>query len=160
MPFLGPESKFSRDGCCMTWDVTATVYLSTYSVHYIDTEGLSMMIVGGGGGKLCTFIQQDLQNKERKQFLTKTIISAFKKCKNVFLSYKKSMHEIFSILFLFLGLLRVCCPSRVFTLCTLHYLAGCRDANPSCCDRSQMCYQWATHVLDKRWTVVFIRVLT
>ena len=52
MPFLGPESKFSRDVCCMTWDVTATVYLSTYSVHYIDTEGLSMMIVGGGGGEI------------------------------------------------------------------------------------------------------------
>ena len=29
----------------------------------------------------------------------------------------------------------------------VQYLAGCRESNPSCCDRSQVCYQWATHII-------------
>ena len=28
----------------------------------------------------------------------------------------------------------------------VQYLAGCRDSNPSCCDHSQVCYQWATRI--------------
>ena len=48
-------------------------------------------------------------------------------------------------LFLFPGLRRTRSLSRVFTLCTVQHLAGCRDLNTSCCDRSQVCYQWATH---------------
>ena len=28
----------------------------------------------------------------------------------------------------------------------VQYLAGCRESNPSCCDRSQVCYHWATHI--------------
>ena len=27
------------------------------------------------------------------------------------------------------------------TLGIVQYLAGCQDSNPSCCDRSQVCYQ-------------------
>ena len=33
-----------------------------------------------------------------------------------------------------------------FTFCTI--LAGCRDSNPRCCDRNQVCYQCATHILN------------
>ena len=36
-------------------------------------------------------------------------------------------------------------PSRVFKL-YVHILVGCRDSNLRCCDRSQVCYQWATHI--------------
>ena len=32
--------------------------------------------------------------------------------------------------------------SRVFTFKYSTYLTGCRDSNLSCCDRSQVCYQW------------------
>ena len=34
---------------------------------------------------------------------------------------------------------------QVFVL-YVQYLAGCRDSNPSCCDCSQVCSQWATHI--------------
>ena len=46
----------------------------------------------------------------------------------------------FSLLFAQVPVLR---PG--FSLC-LQYMAGCRESNPSCCDRSQVCYQWATGV--------------
>ena len=28
----------------------------------------------------------------------------------------------------------------------VQYLTGCRELNPSCCDRNQVYYQWATHI--------------
>ena len=34
----------------------------------------------------------------------------------------------------------------------VQYLAGCRESNLSCCDRSQVCYQWATHIPDELHT--------
>ena len=38
----------------------------------------------------------------------------------------------------------------------LLYLAGCRDSNPSCCcDRSQVCYQWASHIPDELHTYLW-----
>ena len=44
----------------------------------------------------------------------------------------------------------------VFTLLyvIVQYLAGCRDSNPSCCNRSQVCYQWqwASHIPNELHT--------
>ena len=42
----------------------------------------------------------------------------------------------------------------VFTLLYVRYLAGCRDSNPSCCNRSQVCYQWqwASHIPNELHT--------
>ena len=54
--------------------------------------------------------------------------------------YSRLFQKNIFLLFLFLGSRT---PSQDFYLCTVQYLAGCRDSNPSCCDRSQVCYQWA-----------------
>ena len=53
---------------------------------------------------------------------------------------KKIYYYYFFILFLFLELWRVRSPPREFLL-YVQYLAGCRGSSPSCCDRSQVCYQ-------------------
>ena len=55
---------------------------------------------------------------------------------------------------MFPGVRRVRSPPREFSL-YVQYLAGCRESNPSCCDRSQVCTVqamsythpwWATHI--------------
>ena len=37
----------------------------------------------------------------------------------------------------------------------LQYLAGCRDSDPSCCDRGQICYQWATRIPIRAGSISF-----
>ena len=70
-----------------------------------------------------------------------------------------SWWKLLNLIFFFKPLFDPSVPYSVPSfIVSVQYLAGCRDSDPSCCDCSQVCFQWATHIPKLNLYPFFLKV--